>query len=113
MRGVTLSFFSSFSSCSAFLKLGLKFLRQAAEQLHHLPGAGMVEPQPHGVEALPLQARDRLFVPVNRVPQNGMADVGHMDANLVCPSSLQAALHIGEAGEPLQHGPVCDGGTAV
>lgn len=96
-----------------FPQLGLELLRQRAGELHQFPGAGVEEPQAHGVEALALKAGDRLFCAVNRVPQDGVADVGHVDTNLMSTAGLQAALHIGEAPEPFQYGPVGNGGAAA
>ena len=66
----------------------------------------MEKPQPHRMKALALETRHGLFRPVHRVPQNGVADVRHVDPDLVGAPGLQSALHIGIAGEPLQHGPV-------
>ena len=48
----------------------------------------------------------RAFSPRTPCPQNGVADVRHVDPDLVGAPGLQSALHIGIAGEPLQHGPV-------
>ena len=92
---------------------GFKFLRQGAVELHHLPGAGVEEPQAHRVEALTLEAGNGLFGPVHRVPQDRMADVGHVDPDLMGAAGLQPALHIGKAGEPLQYLPMGYGGPAV
>ena len=44
-----------------------------------------------------------------RQPQDRVAQVGHVDPDLVGPAGLQPALHIGKAGEALQHLPVGHG----
>ena len=60
----------------------------------------MDEPQPHRVEALALEAGDGLFRAVHGVPQDGVADVGHVDPDLVGASRLQTAAHMGAARVP-------------
>ena len=90
----------------------LEFLRQGAGELHRLPGAGMEESQPHRMEALALEAGDRLFGAVHRVPQDGMADMGHVDSDLVGASGLQAAAHMGVARIPGDDFPVGDGAAS-
>ena len=83
----------------------LEPVRQGALQLHWLPGGGVDEPQPPGVEALARQAGDGLLCPVHRVPQQGVADGGQVDPDLVGAACLQAALHMGISGIPGQNGP--------
>ena len=73
----------------------LKPLREGALQLHKLPGGGVDKPQPPGVKALPRQAGDGLFAAVDCVPQQGVADGGQMDPDLMGAARLQAALHMG------------------
>ena len=70
------------------------------------PRSGVEEPQPHGVEALALKPGHGLFVSVDGIPQDGVADIGHVDPDLMGAARLQTALHVRTAGEPLQHGPV-------
>ena len=65
------------------------------------------------MEALAGQLREALPHPaVHRVPQDGVAQVGQVDPDLVGPAGLQAALQMGVAGEALQHRPVGDGPLA-
>ena len=55
---------------------------QGAAQLHRLPGAGVDEPQTHGVQALAGQARHGLFGAVDRVAADGVAC---MEPEAACP----------------------------
>ena len=61
------------------------------------------------MEALAGLAQLRLLVSVDHVPQNGVADVGHVHPNLVGTAGFQAAPHMGVAPVPLHHLPVGDG----
>ena len=58
------------------------------------------------MEALARQTGHRLFGPVHRVPQQGMADGGQVDPDLVGAAGLQPALDVGMAGITAQNGPV-------
>ena len=103
---------SLFCLCSFFQlpQLLLKLLRQRAVQLHRLAGTRVDKSQPHRVETLPRQTRHRLFRAIHRVPQNGMPDVGHVYADLVCPPRLQTAPHMGHPRIPGDDLPVGHGG---
>ena len=79
------------------MELGLKFLRQGAGELHGFSGAGVDEPQARGVEALALKAGSGL--PIDRVPQDGAAQISQVDPDLVGPPGLQTAAEVGEAGK--------------
>ena len=74
-------------------------VRQGTLHGHPFPGARVEEGQPPGVEALADQAGIGLFGPIHRVPQNGMADGGQVDPDLVGAAGLQAALEMGIAGK--------------
>ena len=65
------------------------------------------------MEALAVLAQLRLFVAVDRVPQNGVADVGHVDPNLVGPARFQVAADVGIAPVALDHLPVGYGGLGI
>ena len=67
----------------------LEFLWQGALEFHRLPGAGMEESQPHRMETLALKAGNCLFGAVHRVSQDGVADVGHVDPDLVGASGFR------------------------
>ena len=73
----------------------------------------MDKAQPPGVEALACQAGHRLFCPIHRIAQQGMAQIGHVDANLVGAAGLQTALQVGAAGIAPQHLPVGHRRTAL
>ena len=62
-----------------------------------LPGGRVGEGELSGVEALARQTGDGLLCPVHRVPQQGVAQVGHMDTDLVGAARLQAAGQVGVA----------------
>jgi len=72
----------------------------------------MDEAQAGGVEALAGEAGDRLFGAVDRVAQDGVADVGHVDADLVGAAGLQAAAQVGDTGVTGDDLPVGDGTAA-
>ena len=57
----------------------------------------MPEAQRARVEALAVLAQLLLFVAVDHISQDGVADVGHVDADLVGPSRLQLAADVGVA----------------
>ena len=52
----------------------------------------MDEPQARGVEALALEAGSGL--PIDRVPQDGAAQISQVDPDLVGPPGLQAAAEV-------------------
>ena len=54
-----------------------------------------------------------LFRPVDRIPQDRVADIRHVHPDLVRPARLQPALHPRKPVKPLKHPPVGDGGLAV
>ena len=96
-RGRSFVFFGLRGSLSFALQLlehGGEFGRQGAVELHRFAGAGMDEAQAGGVEALAGEAGDRLFGAVDRVSQDGVADVGHVDTDLVGAAGLQAAAQV-------------------
>ena len=61
------------------------------------------------MEALARQPGHGLFGPVHRVPQDGVADVGQMDPDLVGAARLQTAAQMGDAGIPGDDLPVGHG----
>ena len=73
----------------------------------------MDEAQPHGVEALALEPRHGLFRPVDGVSQDGVAQVGHVDPDLVGAAGLQTAADVGEAGVAGDDLPMGDGPAAI
>ena len=93
-------------------KLRQKLLRQRTVQLHHLAGAGVDEPQTHRVEALSRQTRYRLLRAVHRVPQNRVADIGHVYPDLMGASRLQTAPHMGHPRIPGDDLPVGHSGPS-
>ena len=60
------------------------------------------------MQALARKARIGLFGAVDSVPQEGMADGGQVDPDLVGAAGLQAALEMGIAGKTFQDRPVGD-----
>ena len=96
-----------------FFQHGRKFRRQGAGEGDKLLRAGVDELQPHGVEALALETRHGLFRAVDRVAQDRVANMGHVDADLVGAARFQAAADVGEPAQVLQHLPVGHGGAAV
>ena len=56
----------------------LKLRVQRTCQLHELSAAGVAEPQPRGVEALPVKPRDRLFRAVDGISVNGEIGRAHV-----------------------------------
>ena len=73
----------------------------------------MPEAEGSGVEALAGLAQFRLFVAIDRITQDRVTDVGHMDPTLMGPSCLQAAADMGVAPKPLHHLPMGDGGLGI
>ena len=70
----------------------------------------MEELKAGGVEALARQTRHGFFGPVHRVPQDGVADIGQVYADLVGAACFQPAAQVGDAliaGDdlPVGHGP--------
>lgn len=64
----------------------------------------MDESQNAGVKGLAAEtAYGTLGRPVHSVPQKGMADTGHVDANLMGAACLQPALHMGVLSETVQN----------
>ena len=66
-----------------------------------------------GVEALGVLPQLRLGTAVDRIADDGVIAVGHVDPDLVGPAGLQPALQQGIAREPLQHPPVGHGMAAI
>ena len=63
---------------SELFQHGLKIVRQGGEDHHGTAVPGMTEAQGPGVEALAVLAQLWFLVAVNRIPQDGVADVGHV-----------------------------------
>ena len=97
--------------CQHLGKIG----RQGALHGDPLPGAGVDEGEPPGVETLARQAGVGTLAPVHHVPQQGVADGGQMHPDLVGAAGLQTALNMGIAGEALQWVTACrpSGSTAM
>ena len=68
---------------SIFSQLGLKFLGERAAESYQFSRAGMGKAQAHRVEALSRETGDSLFPAVDGVTQNGVTNVGEVDADLV------------------------------
>ena len=90
----------------------MKILRQRRVHLHVLPGGGMAEAQHLRVERLPPELKGGYalhprnvfpIAPVQLVPQQRVAQRGHMHPDLMRPAGLQDTFYIGMAPEPLQH----------
>lgn len=79
--------------CQHLGKIG----RQGALHGDPLPGAGVDKGEPSGVKALARQAGDGLLGPVYHVPQQGVADGGHVDPDLVGAPRFQAKPNEGAA----------------
>ena len=86
-----------------------EIFRQRSKR-HHRPAiSGMGKAQDARMQTLALLAQFFLFVAVDRVAQNGVADVGLMDTDLVGAAGLQLAADVGiapVAGDdlPMGHG---------
>ena len=66
------------------------------------------------METLPVCSKGTFFAAaIDRVSQQGVADVGHMDPDLVGAPGLQHAAHMGEAPITGDDLPAGDGGTGV
>ena len=65
------------------------------------------------VQALAVLTQFGLFAAVDHVPQDRVAAVGHVDADLVRPARFQLTLDKRIAGKALQHAPVRHGAAAV
>ena len=61
------------------------------------------------MEALGVLAQLGLFVAVDQIAQDGMADVGHVDADLVGAARLQLTADVGVATVTLHHFPMGHG----
>ena len=84
----------------------LKILRQRCED-HDRPAIpGMLEAQSTCVEALAVLAQLRFFSSVDRISQNGVADVSHVDTDLVGSACFQTAADVGIAPIASHHLPV-------
>src|SRR5690606_14711681 len=84
-----------------------QFIRKLGNEPHLLSASGVNEPQLGGVEKLPWHPTSELLRPgtgrsrkspfprgaVNRIADNGMAQVRQVDADLVGPPGLQARAH--------------------
>ena len=66
-----------------------------------------------GMKTLPAAVECRLFRPINRVTRHRVAEVGHMDPDLMGASGLQSAGNIGKSRELLQHLHMGDGRFGV
>lgn len=77
-----------------------------------LAASRMTEAEHPGVKRLAVDG-ERFFRPVLRVASERIADVFHMDANLVRPPRFQLALHIRVMAKPLEHAEMGDGFLAV
>ena len=103
--GILLSLLDE-SAPAQCLQHGFKFRRKRAGEGYQGFCAGVDELQPHGVEALAGQSRDRFFGAIHRIPQNRMANMGHVYADLMGAACFQAAAHMGVAAEAFQYLPV-------
>lgn len=80
----------------------IKVFWQGGCEFHVLLCAWMHDSQDSGVKGLPGQSGDRAFGrAVNMVTQQWMVKAGHMHSDLVGPSCLQAAFHIGKLAKTL------------
>ena len=77
--------FHAFQLLDDFLKIG----GQIRENQHGPSVPGMAEAQRTRVEALAVLAKFRFFVSVDRVAQDGVTDVGHVDPDLMGPACFQ------------------------
>ena len=82
---------------------------QLGENHHRMSVPGVLEAQRPGVEALTALPKLRLFAAVNRVPQNGVANVGHVYPDLVGAAGFQLAADVGIALIAAHHLPMGDG----
>ena len=71
--------------------------RQIREHQHRPAVPGMAEAELSRVEALAVLAQLRLLPAVDRISQDGVADVGHVDPDLVGTARFQAAPDMGIA----------------
>ena len=94
-----------FELCNNFLEVW----RQIREYQNGPSVPGVPEAELAGVETLGALPQLRLFVAVDQIAQNGVADVGHVDPDLVGPSRLQTAADMGVAPVALHHFPVGHG----
>ena len=78
------------------------------------PVDGWMKPKDswHGASD-PLSRKGHLGRPVHRIAQKGMADTGHMDADLVGPAGFQGTLDIRVLAQPFQNLVVGHGRTAL
>ncbi|NJN93555.1 MAG: hypothetical protein HC875_05385 [Anaerolineales bacterium] len=76
-----------------------------------LPGAGVAEAQPLGVEKLALEAEDVLFAAIDRIADDGAFEPGQVDPNLVGPAGFRASCTAQNLQAPGSGcGSVCRGG---
>ena len=86
----------------------LHILRQGLLPRHGLPGDGVEEGEPGGVEGGPGDQAVSLRA-VEKVPGEGVADVGHVHPDLVGAASVQLQLHQGPAPAGAEHPVAGDG----
>ena len=82
---------------------GFKVVRKVTAHGDLLPGARVQEGESAGVQALGVLSQLRLFVAIDCVAQNGVAQIGQMDADLVGSAGFQLQLQMGIAGVAGQH----------
>ena len=90
-----------------------EIVRQTARNRNLLACARMQKAQLTRMQALALLPQFRLFMAVDRVAQDRMTAVGHVDADLMRPSRLQSAFDKRIARKPLQYAPMRHGAAAV
>lgn len=65
-----------------------ELLREGAGERDKLAAAGMEKAEADGVQALPREAGDALFRAVHRVAHDGVPQIRHVHANLMCAPRL-------------------------
>ena len=95
--------------CDYFFKI----FRKLCHDHHRMAVPGMGEAQNTSMQALTLLAKLFFLVTVDRVAQNGVPHIGHMDTDLVGAAGLQLAADVGLPPIPLHPFPMGDGIAGV
>ena len=82
-------------------------------QFYERSCAWVYETQGNGVEALALQTKDGFLGSIYSVTQDRVANIGHVDADLVGAARLQFAAEVRAAFQGLQHLPMRDRRTTA
>lgn len=90
-----------------------KVIWEGARELEQITGRGVNEANFFCMEALAWETWVRFFISVHGIAEEGVMEVGHMDADLMGTAGFEVTLEIGILAEAFEDEPMGDGGFSV